>query len=184
MPALLRSAFVVALSLTCTWVLASGCSGAETQDVLSGASSASASSSGASSGSAGSSGASSGTSGTSGSSSGTSSGGGTTCVQEEEPNDQERLANVLSPARCGTLSRRDQKDFLTFRLKESTKTMSINFTGRIRLRVDVDGRDTTELTPDNAGIVPFVMGADYVIEVTPLTDSSDDLNWRVEVVES
>lgn len=62
--------------------------------------------------------------------------------------------------------------------------MSINFTGRIRLRVDVDGRDTTELTPDNAGIVPFVMGADYVIEVTPLTDSSDDLNWRVEVVES
>jgi hypothetical protein len=122
---------------------------------------------------------SSGSSGTSG----TSSSGGTTCEPEEEPNDNKDEANVLARARCGTLSREDRRDFLTFRLKPSTKSMSINFTGRVRLRVDVDGEGTTELTPDSAGIVPFVMNEDYLIEVAPLTDSSSKIDWRVELVE-
>ncbi len=166
----------VAVALTCTGVLATACSGAETQDVLLGASGSS--SSGATSSGTGSS---SGTTASSSGASGTSGGNGT-CTAEEEPNDNKDEANVLSPVRCGTLSRRDDKDFLTFRLKPEAKTMSINFTGRVRLRVDVAGHDTTELTPDNAGIVPFVTNADYFVEVTPLTDSNAEIKWRVEVV--
>lgn len=107
----------------------------------------------------------------------------TNCTPEEESNDSQDSANTLAPARCGTLSKRDQRDFLTFRLKPTTKTMSINFTGRIRLRVDVPGKDTVELTPDDAGIVPFVMGVDYTVEVRALTDSTGEIPWRVELVE-
>ena len=83
---------------------------------------------------------------------------------------------------CGTLSGKGDREFLTFRLEPSAKTLAINFTGRIRLRVDVPGHDTTELTPDKAGKVPFVTGADYLIEVRSLSDSNNDLEWRVEIV--
>jgi hypothetical protein len=153
-----------------------GCSGAETQDVLTKASS-SATTSGATS--------SSGTtsSGTSGTSSSGTSGTPGDCEQEAEPNDSKGQANTLNPSRCGTLSQRDQKDFLSFQLKPTTKTMQINFSGRVRLKVDVPGRESTELTPDNAGVVPFVMGVQYTIEVTALTSSSSDIPWRVTVVE-
>ncbi|MBX3208946.1 MAG: hypothetical protein KF764_28195 [Labilithrix sp.] len=164
----------LAASLGWVGLLLSGCSGAEAQDVLGGASSSGASSSGASS-----SGASSGTSGAAGS----SGANGNNCESEVEPNDKKGEANVLRPARCGSVSGDDEKDFLTFRLKPDTKTMSINFTGRVRLRVDVKGRDTVELTPESAGIVPFVTGEDYMIEVTSLTDSDAEVKWRVEVVE-
>jgi len=62
--------------------------------------------------------------------------------------------------------------------------MSVKFQGRIRLRVDVEGKPTTELTPDNAGVVPFVMGKPYTVEVTPLSNSgSSDIPWTIEVVE-
>lgn len=162
------------------------CSGAEAQDVLvsSGASSSGASSSGASSGGASSGGASSGGASSSGASgTASSSGGNPSCEPEVEPNDKKDEANELRPARCGTLSKDDKKDYLTFRLKPDTKQLSINFTGRVRLRVDVDGEKTTELTPESAGAVPFVTDEDYIIEVTSLTDSSADVSWRVEVIE-
>jgi len=86
--------------------------------------------------------------------------------------------------RCGTLSRRDDKDYLTFRLRPETRSMAINFTGRVRLRVDVAGHDSTELTPDDAGKVPFVSGGEYFIEVSPLTESNAELAWRVQLVEN
>ncbi len=168
--------YVVA-SLTCTGVLATACSGAKTQDVLGGdgSTSSSSSSSGSTGGQSSSGTTSSGTSGT--------SGGPGSCTREEEPNDDKDEADVLSPSRCGTLSGRDDREFLTFKLKPATKSMSINFKGRIRLRVDVADEETTELTPDNAGKVPFVIGADYLVEVRSLTDSNADVPWEVEVVE-
>ena len=176
------SLLYVAVSLTCTAVLVSACAGAESQDVLSGspgaASSSSSSSSSSGGNSSGNGGSSSGASGT------TSSSGGTECEPESEPNDSENDANELAPVRCGTLSRRDKRDYLTFRLKPQTKTMELNFTGRVRLRVDVDGGDTAELTRDSAGVVPFIKDADYFVEVTPLTDISSDIKWRVELVEN
>jgi len=91
---------------------------------------------------------------------------------------------MLAPLRCGTLSRRDDKDYLTFRLRPETRSMSINFTGRVRLRVDVAGHDSTELTPDDAGTVPFVSGGEYFVEVSPLTESNAELKWRVQLVEN
>jgi hypothetical protein len=162
----------------------SACSGAETQDVLArqvGASSSSGITSSSSGGSSGvpSGSSSGGTSSTSGATSGTTPGN---CTPEEEPNDNRNTANVLDPARCGTLGRNDQKDFLTFQLKPTTKNMSLNFSGRIRMKVEVGGR-TVELTPDDAGMVPFMMGEQYHIEVTSLTDSNNE-EWRVAVVEN
>lgn len=175
-PMLHRHVAVALIPLTCAGLVA--CSGAEAQDVLSGA----ASSSGTSGTTPGSSGSTS-----SGGTSGTTSGGTAKvpgdCVQEQEPNDTRATANVLAPARCGTLNQQDQKDLLTFQLQPSSKTMSINFSGRIRLKVEIPGKDTVELTPDSAGLVPFVRGAKYMIEVTALTSSSTDVPWRVAIVE-
>lgn|GEM_PF-2136460 len=172
----------VAVTLTCTGVLATACSGAETQDVLAGSGASSTSASSSSSGSSGASSSSgttsSGTSGTSG-----TSGGTATCTEEEEPNDDEDEANTLAPSRCGTLSDREDREFLTFQLKPDTRSMSINFTGRVQLRVDVPGHDTTVLTPEKAEKVPFVIGADYLVEVRSLTDSNAPVKWRVELVE-
>lgn len=164
--------------------VASACAGAETQDVLL---DPNAPSSSGTSGTIG--GSSSGTSGSSGSSgsSGTSSGGtetgSTDCEQEDEPNDGKQAANVLDPARCGTLSKSDQKDFLKFRLKSDTRTLSITFTGRVRLRIDVRGESTVELTPDSAGVVPFVNDEDYSVEVSALTETSSSVPWRVAIIE-
>jgi hypothetical protein len=164
MSALHRSFVLTALALA-----AVACSGAETQDVLAQPNGAASSSGGGSSGG--------------GSSGGGSSGDGR-CTPEQEPNDHKDQANVLDPARCGTLSRDDKRDFLTFQLKPTTKTLKLNFTGRIRLKVDVPGGGTVNLTPDNAGAVPFVMGAPYLIEVTALNDPGNEVPWRVEVVEN
>lgn len=172
------SLLYVAVSLTCTAVLVSACAGAESQDVLAdspGAASSSSSSSSSGGNSSGNGGSSSGASGA------TSSSGGSECEPESEPNDSEDEANELAPVRCGTLTRKDERDYLTFRLKPDTKTMAINFTGRVRLRVDVDGHETTELTPDDSRPVPFVKDADYFVEVTALTDT--DIKWRVDLVE-
>lgn len=174
--------FVVSL-VVAAWTSLGACSGAETQDVLSGPS-ATASSSGTSGAT------SDGTSGTtSGGASGTPPPGPTTkppesCAPEDEPNDSKATANLIAPARCGTLSPRDQKDFLTFQLQPSTKSMSVQFTGRVRLKVDVAGKNTVELTPDKSGVVPFVMGEKYSIEITALTNAGGEIPWRVVVVEN
>ena len=168
-------------------LLLASCSGAETQDVLTSSSTTSgmASSSGAgTSGASGTSGvgASGGTSGM-GTSSGTSGTTPSNCTPEEEPNDGRDDANVLSPARCGTVGPRDRRDFLTFQLKPTTKTLALNFSGRVRLKVDIDGQRSVELTPDDARTVPFAMGKQYFIEVGPLTDTTSEIPWQVSVIE-
>jgi hypothetical protein len=147
------------------------CSGAEPQDVLASPSGA------ASSSSTG--GASSSTGGAS-----SSTGGSSNCTPEEEPNDDKDNANVLAPARCGTLSRDDKRDYLTFQLKPTTRTLKLNFDGRIRLRVYVPGWNRVDLTPETNGSVPFVRGARYLIEVEALNDDSNNVPWRVEIVEN
>lgn len=168
----MRSPFLLllALPLTCTGVLVTGCSGAETQDVLAATAS---------------------TEGTGDDDDDDDKGttkpdaGGTIpqdCTPEEEPNDKQGDANKLSPERCGTLSNEDQKDFLTFRLKPTTKNMSVTLTGRVRLRISVKGEPTTELTPDTSAKIPFVYDADYFIEVTAL-NSGKTVPWRVGLQE-
>ena len=132
-------------------ILVSACSGSESQDVLARPGS---SSSGAISGD---------------------------CAPEVEPNDNPKEANVLAPALCGTLSQKDGKEFLSFELQPTTSSMSINFSGQVRLRVEVQGVKT-ELTPSSAGQVPFVMGSPYSIEVTALP-GENDVAWRVAIIE-
>jgi hypothetical protein len=146
------------------------CSGAEPQDVLASPRGAAASSS--------SGGASSSTGGAS-----SSNGGSTACAPEVEPNDSQETANDLAPERCGTLSPEDKRDYLRFTLKPTTQTLSLNFSGAIRLKVDAPNGDKVELTPENAKPVPFVRGGPYFIAVTALNNNAN-VNWRVEVVEN
>jgi hypothetical protein len=40
-----------------------------------------------------------------------------------------------------------------------------------------------ELTPEQAGAVPFVMGKPYLVEVSPLTDTGAETPWQVSVIE-
>jgi hypothetical protein len=89
---------------------------------------------------------------------------------------------VLAPARCGTITAADPVDFLTFRLQATTKQMSINFNGQVRLHVTVGGRAPVDLTPQNAGAVPFVLGQTYLIQVSALTPGST-VSYRVAIVE-
>lgn len=166
------SSVLLALCLTCTSGLVAGCSGAKEQQVLlqprTGTSDPT-------------------TDGTSPDDEDPSTGDGdatdATCTPEEEPNDDPDEANTLAPSRCGELSEDDTKDFLTFRLKPDTSSLSIRLSGRVRLRVRVDGESPVDLTPDRSEEIPFVMDADYVIEVTALNPGSGTISWRVDVVE-
>jgi hypothetical protein len=101
-----------------------------------------------------------------------------------EPNDAPAEANTLNPTRCGTVnSKTDPIDYLTFELKPSTTSMSLKFTGHVRLQVSVAGKTVT-LTPDGSGAVPFVKGQQYLVAVTPLTDGATDVPWTVTIVET
>lgn len=167
------SLLLLALPLTCTGVLVTGCSGAETQDVLAATASGDETDPGTDPS-------------TDGTKTKADAGKNPTpddCTPEEEPNDNQNEANKLAPERCGTLSSDDQKDFLTFRLKSSTKSMSVTLTGRVRLRISVRGKPTTELTPDTTTEIPFVDDADYYVEVTALNAGGKDVPWRVAVIE-
>ena len=161
-------------------LIASGCAGAEDQDVLL---QGGASSSGTTPGSSGTSGAASSSGNNSSSGNSSSSGSTPGCTRETEPNDSREEANTLAPQLCGTLSGRDRRDFLTFRLKETTRSMSLRFEGSVRLKVEIDGKEAATLTPSNAGAVPFAMNSVYTIEVESLTDSDRPIDWLVEVIE-
>lgn len=172
-------------------LLTVSCSGAQPQDVLgdqstsSGTSTSSSAGGGSSTSSSGASTSSSGVS-SSGSTSGSSSSGNPSgCTQEQEPNDSREQANDVSPSRCGSVGKRDARDFLTFVLKPTTKTFSLNFQGDVRLRVDVDGQKTVELLPNSTGVIPpFAPGKRYMIEVTPLNDNANEVRYTVSLIES
>ena len=163
-----------------------GCGGAAGQDVLdskestssSGSSGASGSTSGGTSGSSGS------TSGSSGSTSGAPDGSidsSTACPPETEPNNNRDTANTLAPTRCGAITPNSESDFLAFTLKPSSTSMQITFTGQVVLKVDVNG-NTITLGSGGGGIVPFVKGQRYVIEVKA-TDRANSVPWRVDLIE-
>lgn len=159
---------------------AMACSGAETQDVLA-ASSASAPSSSGDIDTPGSSGApgSSGNPGNPGTPT-TPSG----CTNETEPNDDEDEATAFSGQVCGSVTKDgDARDYVTFTLKPSTRNLSINFSGRIRLTIEV-AEQKVEITADDPKPVPVVRGGTYLIQVEPLTDGASAVAWRIIVDES
>ena len=118
---------------------------------------------------------------------GTTSSGGTTSptcgATENEPNDDQDQANKINGTICGTISPQGDTDWLTFTLKSTTQSLSLQFTGSVRLRVTVEGHGTTELTPSSAGAVPFVKNTPYYVEVAAFTDSQSSQTWQVTVVE-
>lgn len=161
-------------------VLLSACGGAKDQDVLaessSGASSSS-SSSGASSGSTG---------GSSGSSNGSVESGSdaaAACLDEDEPNNRKNSANALSRSRCGAVQPAGDTDFLTFKLQEGTKTISLKYEGKITLTVSVDGASTVVLGGGGNQVVPFVQGKPYFIEIRS-SEKAARVPWRVDLLET
>jgi hypothetical protein len=179
---LLPAVLVVGLALVASASLGA-CSGSNAQDVLD--SNQTASSSGTSGSTSGTSG--SGTSGSSGGTSGTSGvvdasvDGSDACPQEAEPNNNKDTANTLSPTLCGVISPNSESDFLTFQLKPTTTSMSINFTGKVLLKIDVNGQTVTLGGSANPK-VPFEKGQHYIIEVKA-TERDNAVAWRVDLVE-
>ena len=116
---------------------------------------------------------------------GTNTGGTTNgdCTSETEPNDKQNDANTIDGSICGSITPRGDTDWLTFTLKPTTQTLSLQFSGRVRLRVNVQGKGTTELTPDSAGQVPFVKNTPYYVQVAAFSDSDTAQPWTVTVVE-
>lgn len=174
---MIRIPGLVALVLAGGIGLLVACSGPETQSVLNGTpGSASTTSGGNTSGDDNASG---------GNSNGGNSNGGVAACDnpEDEPNDDEDEANKFSGTICGEIDPKGDEDWITFTLKPTTQTLSLQFSGRVRLRVRVEGRGTTELTPDGAGAVPFVRNTPYYVQVVAYTDSESSQAWSVTVVE-
>jgi hypothetical protein len=182
LPRHLSFAGLVSVVITCSVA----CSGARPQDVLGDEVAQSSSSSGSGGGSSSSGNGSSGVTssgGTSGGGGGGSSGLPAGCTPEQEPNDTRDTANELAPSRCGTVGKRDRSDFFTFVLKPTTKTFSLNFSGDVHLRVDVNG-STVDLFPNTTSTFPpFAPGKRYVIEVQPLDINAAEVKYSVELVE-
>jgi hypothetical protein len=164
-------------------MIAVACGGASEQDVLS--TSSTASSSGASTGATASS------SGTT--SSGSSSGGSTidagpsppppgTCTQETESNNEPSDANELKGSVCGSLLPSGELDFLTFTLKQGTKTMDFTFRGDVKITILVEGNEKVELSPTSNPPIPFVVGKPYVVRISANSGPAAKVEWRVNLV--
>lgn len=173
---MIRTPGLVALVLAGGIGLLVACSGPETQAVLSGTPGVVSTASGGNS---------NGDDNTSGgNSNGGNSNGGVDCGNpEDEPNDEQDEANKFSGTICGEIDPKGDEDWITFTLKPTTQTLSLQFSGRVRLRVRVGDRGTTELTPDGAGAVPFVRNTPYYVQVVAYTDSESSQAWSVTVVE-
>ena len=161
---------VVAFALSAGPLCAGGCGGATTQDVLEPTPSGSSGTIGFT-----------GPDGNSGSPD-ASVDGAALCPSEQEPNDSKETANLLAPTRCGFISPRTESDFLTFALRPTSTSMTLSFTGRVTLKVDVNGQSVLLGGRGPAQTVPFVKNHRYDIEVKG-ADSSDSIPWRVDLVE-
>jgi hypothetical protein len=169
-------------------MIAVACGGASEQDVLS--TSSSASSSGASSGATASS---SGATSSGGTTSSGSSGGGSTidagpspptgtCTRETELNNEPGDANELQGSVCGSLLPSSELDFLTFTLKQGTKTMDFTFRGDVKITIVVEGHEKVELSPSSNPPIPFVVGEPYIVRISANSGPAAKVEWRVNLV--
>ncbi len=72
-----------------------------------------------------------------------------------------------------------ESDFLTFTLKPATRSFFIQFNGDVTLKVDVEGKPSSTITPTSAPTLPFVKDKPYFIEVR--SNSGKEVSWRVTV---
>lgn len=106
--------------------------------------------------------------------------GGGACPQEDEPNNEPKLANKLNTSLCGVLSPGTENEYLTFELPQGTKTMNLTFEGDIEMRVIVEGHYPVMISPASNPPIPFVVGKPYYIEVTAFK-GGDKIPWRVNL---
>jgi hypothetical protein len=85
---------------------------------------------------------------------------------ETEPNDDKGSANTLAGTVCGTITplALDVSDFYKFTLQPATTTMTLFFSGNIKITVKVNGQ-TVVLTPQSSPAVPFEQGKEYSVQV-------------------
>lgn len=176
---------------TALWL--ASCAGATKQDLFdkdgpspaSGTSGTSGTSGGTSGTSGGTSGTSGGTSGTSGSvvDSGTTD-AGAVCAPEVEPNDERGAANVLAGSVCGSVDASSDADvdYFTFVLAPATKSVRVNFDGKVAVRVEVQGYS---ILLGSGADVPFVKEGRYFVQVkrTSSGSSSKTVPYRIDVIE-
>jgi hypothetical protein len=96
--------------------------------------------------------------------------GGVPCIVggtlETEPNDDKGTANDLAGTVCGTITPTalDLVDFYKFKLQPATTTMTLFFSGNVKITVTVGG-NTVVLTPQNSPAVPFDKAESYSVKV-------------------
>ncbi len=104
------------------------------------------------------------------------------CDPEKEPNEDAEHATQLQGSLCGTISSATDTDFVTFKLKGSTKKMSLKFDGKVTLKITV-GNQTVTLGNGQNPEIPFSKSDKYVIEIHGI-DKAAMPTWRVEVDET
>lgn len=97
-----------------------------------------------------------------------------------EPGD----ANDLEGSVCGALLPSAELDFLTFTLKQGTKTLDFTFSGNVKITIFVEGHDKVELTPQSNPPIPFVVGKPYLVRISANGGTAAKVDWRVNLVTS
>jgi hypothetical protein len=96
--------------------------------------------------------------------------GGVPCIVggnlETEPNNDPGTANTLSGTVCGTITPAalDLTDYYKFTLQPATTTMTLFFSGNVKITITVKGQ-TVVLTPQSSPAVPFEQGKEYSVKV-------------------
>lgn len=74
-------------------------------------------------------------------------------------------------------------DYLTFILKQGTKTMDFTFSGNVKILITV-GDQKVELSPQNNPPIPFVVGQRYLVRITTNGGAAAKVDWQVNLVTS
>lgn len=183
---------LVPLLVGTTALCAASCAGATKQDLFDKDGPSPATGTSGTSGTSDTSGTSGGTSGTSGGTSGTggsvvdsgTTDAGAVCAPELEPNDERGTANVLAGSVCGSIdvSSDEDVDYFTFALAPATKSVRVNFDGKVAVRVEVQGYS---ILLGSGADVPFVKEGRYYVQVkrTNSGSSSKTVPYRIDVIE-
>lgn len=85
---------------------------------------------------------------------------------------------------CGALIPSSELDFLTFTLKQGTKTMDFTFTGDVKITIFVEGHEKVELSPQSSPPIPFVVGKPYLVRISANGGVAAKVDWRVTLTTS
>ena len=112
--------------------------------------------------------------------------GGIPCVVgglvEEEPNDDPSMANPLTPTRCGAVLVEDggldggENDYLTFTLGDASTSFFLQYSGQVKVNVEVDGSAPVDITAPDASL-KLVKDQPYFVQVRSATGKTEV--WRV-----